>query len=54
MAGAPGQQVAIVRGVQFALSPGEVLAVVGPSAAGKTTLARLLVGLWPSMGGKVR
>ena len=54
VAGAPGQQAAIVRGVQFALSPGEVLAVVGPSASGKTTLARLLVGLWPSMGGKVR
>ena len=54
MAGAPGLQVPIVRGVQFALSPGEVLAVVGPSASGKTTLARLLVGLWPSMGGKVR
>ncbi len=54
VAGAPGQQVPIVRGVQFALSPGEVLAVVGPSASGKTTLARLLVGLWPSMGGKVR
>ena len=54
MAGAPGQQVPIVRGVQFGLNPGEVLAVVGPSASGKTTLARLLVGLWPSMGGKVR
>jgi len=54
MAGAPGQQVPIVRGLQFALSPGEVLAVVGPSASGKTTLARLLVGLWPAMGGKVR
>jgi len=54
MAGAPGQQVPIVRGVQFALRPGEVLAVVGPSASGKTTLARLLVGLWPAMGGKVR
>jgi len=54
MAGAPGQQVPIIRGVQFALNPGEVLAVVGPSASGKTTLARLLVGLWPSMGGKVR
>jgi ATP-binding cassette subfamily C exporter for protease/lipase len=44
----------ILRGVQFALNPGELLAVIGPSAAGKTTLARLLVGLWPSMGGKVR
>ena len=54
MAGAPGQQVPIVRGVQFGLAPGEVLAVVGPSASGKTTLARLLVGLWPAMSGKVR
>jgi ATP-binding cassette subfamily C exporter for protease/lipase len=54
MAGAPGGQVHIIRGVQFALNPGDVLAVVGPSASGKTTLARLLVGLWPAMSGKVR
>jgi ATP-binding cassette, subfamily C, bacterial exporter for protease/lipase len=54
MAGAPGSQSVILRGVTFALQPGEVVAVVGPSAAGKTTLARLLVGLWPAAGGKVR
>jgi len=54
VAGAPGQQINIIRGINFALNPGEVLAVVGPSASGKTTLARLLVGLWPSMSGKVR
>ncbi|HNZ91198.1 MAG TPA: type I secretion system permease/ATPase [Acidovorax sp.] len=54
VAGAPGSPAPILRGVQFALAPGEVLAVVGPSAAGKTTLARLLVGLWPAQGGKVR
>jgi ATP-binding cassette subfamily C exporter for protease/lipase len=54
MAGAPGRQVPIVRSVQFGLAKGEVLAVVGPSASGKTTLARLLVGLWPAMSGKVR
>jgi ATP-binding cassette subfamily C exporter for protease/lipase len=54
VAGAPGHQVPIVRGVQFGLEPGEVLAVVGPSASGKTTLARLLVGLWPAISGKVR
>ena len=54
VAGAPGSAAPILRGVQFALAPGEVLAVVGPSAAGKTTLARLLVGLWPAQGGKVR
>src|SRR6185369_235947 len=51
---APGTQLAILRAVAFALKPGEVLAVVGPSASGKTTLARVLVGLWPSVGGKVR
>lgn len=54
MAGAPGSTGAIVRGVAFALQPGEVLAVVGPSASGKSTLARLLVGLWPAAAGKVR
>ena len=54
MAGAPGSPAAIVRGVAFALQPGEVLAVVGPSASGKSTLARLLVGLWPAASGKVR
>ncbi|HXD39168.1 MAG TPA: type I secretion system permease/ATPase [Ramlibacter sp.] len=53
-AAAPGSPVPILKGVAFALKPGEVLAVVGPSASGKTTLARTLVGLWPSNGGKVR
>lgn len=54
VASAPGTQVPILKGVSFALQPGEVLAVVGPSASGKTTLARLLVGLWPAANGKVR
>jgi ATP-binding cassette subfamily C exporter for protease/lipase len=54
VAGAPGGGAAIIKNVAFNLAPGEVLAVVGPSAAGKTTLARLLVGLWPAMSGKVR
>jgi len=51
----PGQQpIATLRGIQLSLLPGEMLAVIGPSAAGKTTLARLLVGLWPAISGKVR
>ncbi len=54
VAAAPGSQLPILRGVAFALNAGEVLAVVGPSASGKTTLARLLVGLWPAASGKVR
>lgn len=51
---APGQQNLILQGVSFSMKPGEMLAVVGPSASGKSTLARVLVGLWPSVGGKVR
>ena len=51
----PGQQpIATLRGIQLSLLPGEMLAVIGPSASGKTTLARLLVGLWPAISGKVR
>ncbi len=54
VAAAPGSGTAILRGVAFGLQPGEVLAVVGPSASGKTTLARVLTGLWPAASGKVR
>ena len=54
MAGAPGSATSIIKNVAFTLPIGEVLAVVGPSASGKTTLARLLVGLWPTLSGKVR
>ncbi|MEJ8838675.1 type I secretion system permease/ATPase [Ramlibacter sp. AN1133] len=50
----PGSNAPVLRGVSFSLQPGEVLAVIGPTASGKTTLARTLVGLWPSAGGKVR
>jgi ATP-binding cassette subfamily C exporter for protease/lipase len=53
-AGAPGSPYPILRGVNFAVTPGETIAIVGPSAAGKTTLARLLVGIWPTLSGKVR
>ncbi|KSV94818.1 type I secretion system permease/ATPase [Sinorhizobium sp. GL28] len=49
---APGLDVPIIKGIGFSLSPGEVLGIVGPSAAGKSTLARLLVGiLKPTTGG---
>jgi ATP-binding cassette subfamily C protein EexD len=50
----PGSQVLVVRGVTFELAPGEALGMVGPSASGKSTLARALLGIWPSHGGKVR
>ena len=47
----PGQSEPTLQNVSFALEPGESLGVVGPAAAGKTTLARLLVGsLEPGVG----
>jgi ATP-binding cassette subfamily C exporter for protease/lipase len=51
---APGSQAPILRGINFTLNPGEVLAVIGASASGKTTLARTLTGVWGSLGGKAR
>jgi len=52
--GFPGQQVPVIKGVTFALEPGESLAVIGPSAAGKTTLIRLLCGSYEPVAGSVR
>lgn len=51
---APGCNTPILRGVSMSVSPGEAIAIIGPSAAGKSTLARTLIGLWPSISGKVR
>ena len=50
----PGQPIQVLRGIQFGLPPGCVLGVIGPSASGKTSLARLLVGAWVPLAGKVR
>jgi PrtD family type I secretion system ABC transporter len=44
----------ILKGVSFELPAGEVLAVVGPSASGKSTLCRLITGVWPPARGHVR
>ena len=50
----PGSPVPVLKGVTFAIQPGDVLGVIGPSGSGKSTLARLLVGVWVAGIGKVR
>jgi ATP-binding cassette subfamily C protein len=50
----PGSQVATVKDVGFTLEAGHGLAVIGPSASGKSTLARSLVGVWPVQRGSLR
>jgi len=52
--GFPGATEATVRGISFALAAGESLAIVGPSAAGKTSLVRLIVGTLRPSAGHVR
>jgi len=44
----PGVKTAVLKNVSFAIEPGDVLGIIGPSASGKSTLARVLVGIWPS------
>lgn len=41
----------VIKGVSFAINPGEIIAIIGDSAAGKSTLARLITGIiQPSSG----
>ena len=44
----------IVKNVNFSLSPGEALGIIGPSAAGKSTLARAIVGVERVVSGEIR
>ncbi|MDX2306617.1 MAG: type I secretion system permease/ATPase [Hyphomicrobium sp.] len=50
----PDRRAMILNGVSFAVDPGQMLAVIGPSASGKSTLARSLVNLWHPASGTIR
>ncbi|MDK4741472.1 type I secretion system permease/ATPase [Rhizobium sp. CNPSo 3464] len=52
--GAPGGRNPILKGVSFGVSAGEAVGVIGPSASGKSTLARAITGLWLPLSGAVR
>jgi ATP-binding cassette subfamily C protein len=53
-AAAPGERRLILSGIDFGLSAGDGLGIIGPSASGKSSLARLLVGVWHPAQGKIR
>lgn len=50
----PGESHACLRMVSFEVEPGLALGVIGPSASGKSSLARLVTGIWSPAGGVIR
>ncbi|WP_110687599.1 type I secretion system permease/ATPase [Salinicola aestuarinus] len=54
IAAPPGARLPTLHDIAFACPAGEHVAIVGPSAAGKSTLARVLLGIWPIQHGAVR
>ncbi len=49
----PGLDRPVLKDISFKLDAGETLGVLGPSAAGKSTLAHVLLGLWQPQSGAV-
>ncbi|MFK3943062.1 type I secretion system permease/ATPase [Pseudomonas monteilii] len=50
----PGAKVPVLRSISFVAPAGSIVGIVGPSAAGKSTLVRALMGIWPPQHGVVR
>jgi PrtD family type I secretion system ABC transporter len=50
----PGSEKPLLQGINFRLAPGKGLGIIGPTGAGKSTLARALVGLVPAQHGSIR
>lgn len=50
----PGSKTPVLRSISFVAPAGSIVGIVGPSAAGKSTLVRALMGIWPPQHGVVR
>ena len=50
----PGSRTPVIKGISFTVPAGMVVGVIGPSASGKSTLARALLGIWVPQHGVVR
>jgi PrtD family type I secretion system ABC transporter len=53
-AGPPGSRTPTLRGITLSIAPGDCVGVIGPSASGKSTLARVICGIWRPLAGVVR
>jgi len=50
----PNAELPSIRGISMKINKGDVVGIIGPSAAGKSSLARIILGLWPLSAGKAR
>ena len=50
----PGAKQPSIKGISMLINKGDVVGIIGPSAAGKSSLARIILGLWPLAAGKAR
>ncbi|MEM7441318.1 MAG: type I secretion system permease/ATPase [Pseudomonadota bacterium] len=50
----PGESTAALRVISFEVKPGTAMGVIGPSAAGKSSLARVITGIWRPASGRIR
>ncbi|MEM6729680.1 MAG: ATP-binding cassette domain-containing protein, partial [Pseudomonadota bacterium] len=50
---APGSKRAILSNISFSIAPGQACGVIGTSGAGKSALARAIIGLWPLASGTI-
>src|SRR5262249_39562671 len=52
--GVKGREKPLIKGISLELGAGETLGVIGPTASGKSTLARLITGVWKPSSGTIR
>lgn len=50
----PNAELLSIRGISMQINKGDVVGIIGPSAAGKSSMARIILGLWPLSAGKAR
>lgn len=50
----PGGKKEILRGINFEVNPGELVVIIGPTASGKSSLAKTLVGIWKPVFGSIK
>ena len=49
-----GTSTPLVKGLNFTVRPGEALGIIGPSGSGKSSIAKTLAGIWPTLTGELR